>query len=113
MTDRITIQQKDSFYAILKEVEAANTALRTKLTTDGQAVTNAVTTAATNGEVDGKSVAPAYVPVITALNATVESINAQAKKASEAVDTEITNLRTLIDGFIIIEDAGAIDVNNK
>lgn len=112
MADRITIQQKDAFYAILKDVEAANTALRTKLTTDGQAVTNAVTTAAGSAEVVSGT-APAYVPVITALNTTVESINAQAKKASEAVDTEITNLRTLIDGFIIIEDAGAIDVNNK
>ena len=113
MTGSITIKQKDAFRVILDEMTTANESLRLKLATDGQAVKDTVLAAATTATADGKNLAPAYEPVIDALNTTVDSINKQATVASDAVSTAISDLTTLINGLTIIEDAGAAGVANK
>lgn len=113
MTGSITIKQKDAFRVILDEMTTANESLRLKLATDGQAVKDTVLAAATSAAADGKKLAPAYEPVIGALNKTVDSINKQATVASDAVSTAISDLTTLINGFTIIEDAAVADLTNK
>lgn len=121
MPDNVTINDKAAFQATIATITELNNGLTDKLSAAGD-IASAVTAAASRGVVSGGDttsagtsgkVAAAYTGTVGALNGAVDSLAAQAKSASTAVTTAISDLTSLLVGLTQIDNNGAHDVKNS
>jgi len=122
MSDNVTINDKVAFQAAIAKITELNSGLADKLSAAGD-IASAVTAAASKGVVSGGDttgagtssgkVAAAYTGTVGALGGGVDSLAAQAKSASTAVTTAISDLTSLLEGLTQIDNNGAHDVKNS
>lgn len=117
MTDNVTINDKAGFQATIAKITELNNGLNDKLAATGDIATS-VTSAASKGVVSsgegtGAKVAAAYTGTVGALGSSIDALTAQAKSASTAVTTAISDLTSLLDGLTQIDDNAARDVKNS
>ena len=111
MTRNISISVKEHFQTTLNNLTTLNNDLTAKL--DTTPITTAITAAATSSPASGGTgkVANAYTDTITALDTATKNIADQARTASTAVSTAITDLQSLLTGLTNIDDSAAGQVN--
>ena len=122
MTDKVTINDKAAFQTVIAKLTELNKGLDEKLTAAGS-ITTAVTSAASKDVATGADttgtgtsagkVAAAYTGTVGALGSTVDGLAAQAKSASTAVSTAISDLTSLLNGLTQIDNDGAENVKKS